>query len=213
MTDQIQSSYNPPNNNQPDPIISWHQPNLKIPDIGKSLPWDKIQEQITNQPILPLHAHTLGSLGTLHCCVISNSCRVSSIIHTVFNSMLHRRSASNGSTWKEARTMLHTSKHAAFCWTTQGFGGPYCVSITHHSIWSWCLTKQCLLHLMVHYQFITKQSGSSSAHFMQYSGPAAAEQTQMDGSCWWQHWMLHPHGKLHMLLSSLLTRSLAMLVW
>jgi len=127
--------------------------------------------------------------------------------------MLHRRSASNGSTWKEARTMLHTSKHAAFCWTTQGFGRSYCVSITHHTICSWCLTKQCLLHLMVQYQFITKQSSSSYAHLMQYSGPAAAEQTQMDGSCQWQHWILHPHGKLHMLLSSLLTRSLVMLVW
>jgi len=37
---------------------------------------ETIQEQITNQSILPLHARTLGSLGTLHCCVINNSCRV-----------------------------------------------------------------------------------------------------------------------------------------
>jgi hypothetical protein len=86
----------------------------------------------------------------------------------------------------------------------------WCVGITMNSKQWWLMMRRLFFRCI---QKNIKESIRRYAHLMHYSGPAATEQMLMDGSCWWQHWKLHPRGELHMLSSSLLACSLAKLVW
>lgn len=76
MTDQIPFSYNTPTTiTQPQSYLSTNQTSHS--QTSENHCPETIQEQITNQSVLPLHANTLGG----HCCVIDNSMPCSTVCY------------------------------------------------------------------------------------------------------------------------------------